>query len=337
MKERDPAIHHRERYLARMFSDNDLVEVRLIGDGPVRAGVFSDAQALRSEVRRAWQDGNFYASLNRPRWRRADNRLRVTRTALRDEDIIAITRIPFDIDPVRPKDVPADQPELKASERQRDALVEFLRRHGWPTPLLAMSGNGFHAQYRTHLDLGDAAARAFVRRLMDRLYVRLKQRFQLPRVHFDASVRNPSRVFRLYGTFNRKGLERPGRKHRRSTVWTPEAWEPVTLDRIQAVCAALESDTPQHPSRSRPLSANRELDIVAYFQDKGLYRRPLGDWHGLGRHAVRCPWEDEHSTVSHRYDSSTVIFENPDGWPVFHCSHAHCSERHLADVLDALG
>lgn len=83
---------------------------------------------------------------------------------------------------------------------------------------------------------------------------------------------------------------------------------------------------------------NRELDVVAYFQDKGLYRRPLGDWHGLNRHAVRCPWEDAHSTVSDRHDSSTVIFENPDGrGPVFHCSHAHCSERHLADALDALG
>jgi len=139
MKEHDPAIHHRQRYLERSFSDNDLVEVRLIGDGPVRAGVFNDAHALRSEVRRLWREGNFYASLNRPRWRRADNRLRVTRTALRDEDIIAITRIPFDIDPVRPKDSPADQPELKASERQRDALVEFLLGHGWPTPLLAIA------------------------------------------------------------------------------------------------------------------------------------------------------------------------------------------------------
>jgi hypothetical protein len=337
VKAREPAVHHLERYLARMFGDNQLVEVRLIGAGPVRTGMFDDVERMRHEVRRHWEAGNFYASLNRPRWQRANNRLRVTREALRDQDIAAITRIPFDFDSVRPKDVPADLPELKAAERQRDALVDYLRGHGWPAPTLAMSGNGFHAQYRTRLDLTDATSSAFVRRLMDRLYLRLKHRFQLPRVHFDAAVRNPSRVFRLYGTVNRKGTERPGRLHRRSSVWTPDTWEDVSVDRIQAVCAALERYAPSSEQSMPRTSVDSELDVVAYFEEKGLYRRPLGEWHGLERHAVRCPWEHEHSESTHRYDTSTVVFVSEAGWPAFHCSHAHCAERHLADVLEALG
>lgn len=335
MKDRDHAIHHLDRYFARMFADNGLVEVRVLGAGPVRSGMFNDVESMRGEVRRLWTEGNFYASLNRPRWQRVPNRISVARSALRDDDIVAITRIPFDFDPVRPKDVPADAGELKAAERQRDALVDFLRTHGWPQPLLAMSGNGFHAQYRTYLDLSDAAGRTFALRLMDRLYVRLKQRFQIPRVQFDASVRNPGRVFRLYGTINRKGRERPGREHRRSTVWTPDTWDQVTPGRIHAVCTALERYAPDAQRPGRP--AIPELDVVSYFKAKGLYRRPLGEWHGLERHAVRCPWEQDHSAATHRHDTSTVVFVNPQGTPVFHCSHEHCSNRHLADVLEALG
>ena len=49
------------------------------------------------------------------------------------------------------------------------------------------------------------------------------------------------------------------------------------------------------------------------------------------------PWEDEHTSGA-RYDSSTVVFAPIEGKRVgkFHCSHAHCQNRTLDDVLRAL-
>lgn len=59
------------------------------------------------------------------------------------------------------------------------------------------------------------------------------------------------------------------------------------------------------------------------------YIRSLGN----GRHSVVCPWDEEHTTGS-KGDGSTIIFDGSDGKPAaFHCSHSHCSQRTLKDVL----
>src|SRR5688500_10072374 len=60
----------------------------------------------------------------------------------------------------------------------------------------------------------------------------------------------------------------------------------------------------------------------------------------MSKHAVICPWIDEHTTgiPGDDGDTSTVIFEpNSDhGW-AFKCLHAHCVNRTVKDVLEKLG
>ena len=79
------------------------------------------------------------------------------------------------------------------------------------------------------------------------------------------------------------------------------------------------------------------IDIPAWFGSHGLYRFPLDDYNGNPRHAVRCPWESEHTVESFDDDTSTVVFENPGRWPGFNCSHAHCAHRGIRDVMELLG
>jgi predicted P-loop ATPase len=56
-----------------------------------------------------------------------------------------------------------------------------------------------------------------------------------------------------------------------------------------------------------------------------------------GKRSVVCPWSAKHTTGA-AHDSSTVIFPatTPNGPGGFHCSHAHCSARTVADVLREL-
>lgn len=56
-----------------------------------------------------------------------------------------------------------------------------------------------------------------------------------------------------------------------------------------------------------------------------------------GKRSVACPWQDKHTTGKLQ-DSSTVIFpaNTPDGPGGFHCSHAHCASRTVAEVLREL-
>lgn len=79
------------------------------------------------------------------------------------------------------------------------------------------------------------------------------------------------------------------------------------------------------------------IDIVEIFEAAGLYRRKLE----VGKHAVVCPWASEHTVPDEDVGSgstSTVIWEATAESPTaFHCGHAHCEGRKLADVLKFLG
>lgn len=68
------------------------------------------------------------------------------------------------------------------------------------------------------------------------------------------------------------------------------------------------------------------LDVVALFQQLGLYRKHL---HG-DTHEVVCPWVHEHSQGN---DKGTVIFTSGGNKKAaFKCQHGHCAERRLFDV-----
>lgn len=159
-------------------------------------------------------------------------------------------------------------------------------------------------------------------------------------VTFDTSVRNPGRIWRIYGTVNRKGTATPERPHRKAEIILPAgAWQPV---RAATISRTIDLITPVVQHQYRKLEPVRfsgsgdyaTLDAVSWFQAHDHYRRDLG----AGKHSVRCPWEGEHSTPSHDRDTSTVIWEAHNGlWPVFHCSHAHCDGRKIQEVMALWG
>jgi hypothetical protein len=65
----------------------------------------------------------------------------------------------------------------------------------------------------------------------------------------------------------------------------------------------------------------------------------LGQLLTEGRRCVRCPWLDEHSDGrGDGGDSSTVLFSPALGTTLggFHCSHAHCANRRVLDVMREL-
>jgi hypothetical protein len=57
----------------------------------------------------------------------------------------------------------------------------------------------------------------------------------------------------------------------------------------------------------------------------------------MPKHAVICPWADEHSVDHGPNDTSTVLFEPSEGraWG-FKCFHSHCTGRTINDVLRKL-
>lgn len=328
-------------YLRRLLQDARVVELRQQTGQRWRSGLFDDVDALSAVIRGL--EGNLYTSLNPPHSRRAANAMGTA--ALKDEDIGTVCRVVFDLDPKRPANTPSTDAELQAALKAREVLVRTLVGYGWPMPALGISGNGAHAVYRTCLSLETKAASAEWKRAAGAIYGGLRNQLREPLeelgVLLDTSVRNPARIWRLYGSVNRKGIATAERPHREAVITLPAGpWQTVTAEVINRTAEALVPRVIHEQCAARwqagPISGKGDyltLDIVAWFQTHGAYRRELAD----GKHAVRCPWIDEHTTSSETGTDSVVWECSTIFWPTFHCSHAHCENRSLHDVIALWG
>ena len=321
------------RYIEQLFSDNGLVELRAqnSASGHWVTGIFSDQDRFRWAAKSIADTHNLYSTLNRPYALEPSESLRPASGGLgiSDAEIEVHTRLPFDLDPIRLTGVSSSNDELQAAIE----LGKVVRRYfgEWPSPLMGSSGNGVHLQYRCLLPNNDET-----REQLSVIYTALKLRFSNDLVGFDAKVRNPSRIFRLYGTINRKGEATEVRPHRRTSCVLPSRWDSVSRGQVARLADMLRPKVEALPKRSttRVSGDLRSLDIVGLFQTNGLYKRELG----AGKHAVCCPWAHEHSTRDNPMSSDSVIFtQTGSGYPNFYCSHDHCSGRGLFECVSQLG
>jgi len=129
----------------------------------------------------------------------------------KDPDVTARRFFLVDADPVRDPHVSATDDEKRFAHDTVLAVREHLRACGWPDPLLADSGNGYHLLYRVDLPGDDGGT-------VKRLLQSLAAKFNSERVHIDQSVFNAGRICKLPGTLSRKGDSIPDRSHRRARL-----------------------------------------------------------------------------------------------------------------------
>lgn len=328
------------QYLAHALRDAGRVELRALRDGRGRSGIFDAVAPLADAIDALAASDTVYTTLNAPRLVPATNAM--TGRPLTDDDIGYIVRLPFDFDPTRPKASNSSDAELAEAEQRRDAFVAAMRIHGWPMPLLAVSGNGAHAVYRCRLPATDA-----LREMLNSVYTTLRHDYSDDVVQFDSTVRNASRIWRIYGTLNRKAPAMADRPQRMATCRIPARWaclSPRALERFATICAKRRVLTVSTSPAARlgdfagGAGDYRTLDAAAWFAAHGAYKRPLAG----GKHAVVCPWHGEHSDPDAnltQQDTSTVLFpaSSADRFPSFHCSHLHCTGRTIIDVIRLWG
>jgi hypothetical protein len=128
-----------------------------------------------------------------------------------DKDVLCRRHLLIDADPIRDAHISATDSEKREALEVTLAAREFLLGRGWPDPVLADSGNGYHQLYRLDLPAHDNGE-------VERLLRALAERFDTSRVKIDRSVHNPARICKVPGTLARKGDSTPARPHRRAQV-----------------------------------------------------------------------------------------------------------------------
>lgn len=317
------------QWLKTMLRRNTRLELRAMKDGKVLTGIFDNYQALRTAIIGIERLGyDSYITLNP--FSKAANNVLSSGQAVSDKDITDIWIIPFDLDPVRDAGTASTDEQCEMALDRADAVWCFLQNRGWCSPVIAFSGNGYHLHYYVDMPNNDRT-----KETLKKLYLGLQLRFSDDLIKFDVSVRNASRIFRLYGTTNQKS----GRK---TQVWLNSAYdyECLPTQLIEETAVEVAPPPPQRPTYVEKKNYSdkgisiRGFDVVSAMQRLGLYKRQLD----ATKHSTTCPWCGEHSSKDDLNKTDTVIWNlNDKGYPGFHCSHDSCAGRGIKDVLNLVG
>ena len=137
----------------------DVREVRVLKHnkyGHTASGYFDSPETL-AKAAVGWNDrANTYVSLNPvvpALLARGHNRIleRAEHTTA-DVDILRRDWLLIDVDPVRPSGISSNEAEREAALSLLNNCVQHLTaEEGWPSPLTALSGNGYYALFQNRL------------------------------------------------------------------------------------------------------------------------------------------------------------------------------------------
>ncbi|MCB2211367.1 hypothetical protein KQI52_04585 [bacterium] len=335
-----------KRTLETICGEDQITELRALnvrdpemGNTRNYSGFFSDFEAMAAEAERIGQyaEGVYFTPnpIDPAAVQGKINELTPGSTggSANDHDVSRIRWLLVDCDPIRPAKTAATDVQLEAALSLAQRIRERLDELGWPHPVVANSGNGAHLMYRVDLPVED-------KNLIKGALLALANMFNTSEVKVDISVHNPSRVWRLYGTWNRKGDNAPDRPHRQSMInWGETPNDLITLTREQLV-AIQPVQFESNATHGSDGSGNFDLEdwINEHIQKLVPYglRGPM-DWtHDLaGNNGKKwvlqtCPWNSDHD------NGAAFIVQRADGPVAAGCHHNGCQGRGWHDLRDVI-
>ena len=317
-----------------LFDPTDVIELRAIYKGGKRrtdAGYFDGEhwnELSDSAARMSNRGAAVYITLNPvdPQLlSRYCNRVQEFAPATTtDKQIMRRCWLLVDFDPVRPTDTSATDIQLKAAKIKAAAVHLYLAGIGWPAPLVARSGNGYHLLYAIELPNDDESAA-----LVKAVLVVLGDLFDDSQTKVDRSVYNAARICKLYGTVANKGDHTPAAPWRLSKLLQTPERVVVSVEQLRQL---LPSPV---VAAAKPITSLNERLSGQFSLEDFLTRHSMeykADQHD-GRERFKlsvCPFNPEH------VNGEAAIFRKPSGELGFKCMHDSCSSKRWRDVRELL-
>jgi len=307
--------------------EHQLFEIRILGSNKrnVLSGYFTDSATLLEALDSVdLRNTNVYITLNKVNealYSRSQHDKFVNNTnTTSDPEIDAYQWLFIDFDPVRPTNISSSDEELKLAEVSKNKVKDFLASLGFPAPVVALSGNGYHLLYRVNLPNNQEG----VDIISNCLNV-LSNIFNTDTVKVDTTNCNPSRICKLHGTLAQKGANTSSRPHRMSRIIeAPEQIQVTSKDALLMLIAQLPQETKKPAAKQSNIKA--EFDITDW-----LYRYGFSYKEDIGRDCQifkldECPFDHNHR------DGDAKIFAYTNGAVAFKCHHNSCKGKTWQDV-----
>ena len=246
-----------------------------------------------------------------------------------DKDVTKRRWLLIDLDPVRPSGTSATATQLEAAANKAREIHNYLVDIGWPEPVAALSGNGYHLLYAIDLP-NDAVSTALVKAVL----LALGERFDDAHTKVDRTVFNAGRICKLYGTVANKGDHTAAAPWRLSYLMETPARVAVTVAQLAMVQPpARTAGTGTMPVTALHTSTVSSFNLEDFFARHGIvYTADQHDDRERFKLAV-CPINPEH------VNGEAAVFRKPSGELGFKCQHDSCASYGWKDVralLDGL-
>ena len=312
-----------ERSLKLILDEDQVTEIRAFGKNGSRyteAGFFNDLTKMAEAAARITEYADCVYFMPNPIdpalfSSRANHTKEFPNTTTGDSDITERRWLLIDCDPVRPAGVSASNHEKENAFKKVIQIRQMLTERGWPKPITANSGNGYHLMYRINLPAQDDG-------LVKRALEALSLLFSDDNVKVDTVVHNPSRIWKLYGTWARKGDNTEERPHRKAgIIWddTPDKLELVTKQQLEELARLV----PEKPKTASQKKYNGQFDLESWIAEHNLKVSGPHSWDKGGQKWVFgvCPWNSEHT------NSSAFLIQFADGALAAGCHHDGCKDH----------
>ena len=310
--------------IATLFEADQVVEVRTPGKYGWRSGYFDDHERMAVVIKRASDGGAeaVYYTLNPCHEallaRRQPNVLHDdVKESTSDGEITCRRWLFIDFDPKRPKGVSSSKEEKLAARQLMRTVVEALGKEGWPSPVIALSGNGYHVLYRVDEPNDRATTELFKACLRA-----IAEKFNSDAVEIDQKVFNASRITKAYGSLAAKGANTDERPHRYSKILAvPKPVGVVTREQLEALAETIADA--KKSGKKVSVAANMTEKVEEFLRQGGIDAQPpVQSDDGSTKWVLAvCPFNPEHV-------NDAAVFLQPDGKLGFKCFHASCGDQH---------
>ena len=321
-----------------LIGPGEVFECRIVGESKQQpSGYFSDTNTFVECLKKQnLKNANVYIVLNKLKkecyGREQRNCFLAGKVTASDNDILTREWILIDLDPERPRATSATDTQVLSAKKKATDVYKYLKNQGFPDPVIAFSGNGYHLLYKVSM-LNSKENKDLVERFlkaMDGLFSDEANKCRTvddedESVMIDKSVFNAGRICKLYGTMAQKGANTELQPHRMSKItYVPNEIIPVDESYIKKIANSI---IPQEVVPSRYNNYNTgSFDIEEWMQKYGIGYKPVSYSGGTKYILDHCPFDSNHK------GKDAAIFKMSNGAIAFKCFHNSCSDKTWRDV-----